>query len=374
MAVSFFSEIFFLPTLPSVAVYLNASKYDIQLTLPILLLGCCVSFIYSGPLSDFFGSKKILILQNIVYLLGLIITFFSHTIFVFLLGIFIQGLGAYYSLAVKYINESFREDPVKFFTIISFFGYVMAPISTTISGYLNHYFGWKYSFGVVILTSFVILIFLFFINEPKDRVLTKLDKREYMLTFAILIKNKNYVRFVIACSGISSAMYVFYTLSSYVFIVDFHLTSKQFGLLMFLPFLGCLMGSVGLMVLSKYIKSHVKIIYIGFSISIVGAGLIIIFSYLNSSPVVMMISVAIIMIGTPLVLNIGRYGAMSINVTIAGASASLFAIILNALGSVSSSFSAKYDGEIMGLLILGILILTLILVIFIKEKDGVASD
>ena len=54
---------FFLPALLDICSYFNASKYTVQLSYPLFVLGSSMAYLYIGILSDGFGAKKILLIN-----------------------------------------------------------------------------------------------------------------------------------------------------------------------------------------------------------------------------------------------------------------------------------------------------------------------
>jgi DHA1 family bicyclomycin/chloramphenicol resistance-like MFS transporter len=60
----------YLPSLPSLMQYFDASEADVQLTLSIFLVGLAVSQLVYGPLSDRFGRKPVLLAGLVLYLLA----------------------------------------------------------------------------------------------------------------------------------------------------------------------------------------------------------------------------------------------------------------------------------------------------------------
>jgi DHA1 family bicyclomycin/chloramphenicol resistance-like MFS transporter len=62
----------YLPSLPSLMQYFDASEADVQLTLSVFLVGLAASQLVYGPLSDRFGRKPVLLAGLVLYLLALI--------------------------------------------------------------------------------------------------------------------------------------------------------------------------------------------------------------------------------------------------------------------------------------------------------------
>ena len=82
---------FFLPALPTIGSYFNASRYDAQLAYRLTLLGSSLAYLYVGAISDSYGAKKTLFLQLSFNFLSFLICFQSGSIFVFFIKCIYTG-------------------------------------------------------------------------------------------------------------------------------------------------------------------------------------------------------------------------------------------------------------------------------------------
>ena len=84
-----------LPALPDIGVAYDIMRLnDQQYMITFLFAGLAIGQLIAGPLSDSLGRKAGIYIGIIIFIIGSLISYFSHTYEVMLAGRFIQGLGA----------------------------------------------------------------------------------------------------------------------------------------------------------------------------------------------------------------------------------------------------------------------------------------
>ena len=66
-----------------------------------------------------------------------------------------------------------------------------------------------------------------------------------------------------------------------------------------------------------------------------------------------MLLIAVFMISVPIVLNTTQIGLLSISNTLSGRAIGFLAVTINFFSTALSTFSAAWEGEVMGLIMLG---------------------
>ena len=82
----------YLPTLPAMADFFQTSSSMVQLGLTTSMIGLAAGQLIFGPLSDKYGRRSPLLLAMILFLLATLGCIFSHTISLFVLSRFLQGI------------------------------------------------------------------------------------------------------------------------------------------------------------------------------------------------------------------------------------------------------------------------------------------
>lgn len=152
------------------------------------LLGCVLGVSLAGPLSDWFGRKKVLILSAILFLASAIGTAVPKDLFTFILFRIVGGIGVGIASmsAPMYIAEITpatirgRMVSINQFAIVSgmliiyFVNYFIANSHTE---EWNVHMGWRWMFGSEILPAGIFLILLFLVPES-PRWLSKNNQRD----------------------------------------------------------------------------------------------------------------------------------------------------------------------------------------------------
>ncbi|MCP4475198.1 MAG: multidrug effflux MFS transporter [Gammaproteobacteria bacterium] len=151
----------YLPSLPAISAHFHVAKELVQLTVTFYVIAVALGQFISGPISDAYGRKKLLLIAVVVQLISALAIIFSPSIYLTILLRFIQGLGAGFMMvpARAIISDLFKKDEVKkqfnYLTISYAVGPIVAPF---IGGYLQHYFGWQSNF--IFIVSYALLLFL----------------------------------------------------------------------------------------------------------------------------------------------------------------------------------------------------------------------
>ena len=343
-------EYYFLPTLPAMAQTLSINKYVIQSCLPVLLLGTTVSYLFSGNLADIYGPKLIVKWLLIIYLVGVLLCAFSVSALMTLAGMFLQGAGASYIIVFMYITKMYGESALAFISGLVLISMLFVPFSSALAGYITQAYSWRYVYGG--MSIFYILLFFMthaLVPVPRD-IKTKFSLQKYLRNWCGFMRNKQFMMYTIVCATICSAPYLFYTLSPYIFMVDFQMSSARYGVYLLFPFVGQALGLLLTSLVTKYPRD--KLIRIGASIFTMAILLFVLVFYVYPTPLVCIFFISIAMVGFPLVQKNSRYQASQLFPTLSGSAIGVFSVIYASTCVVTIHSAAQTDGEVMGILML----------------------
>ena len=148
-----------LPALPDIASELvPLSPNKTQFIISSFLLGMGIATLFTGPLSDSFGRKKIIFVGGIIFLFGTVLASTANNLEIVLLGRFIQGLGVagprVVTLAiVRDLYAGRRMAQIMSISMI-FFTFVPA-VAPMIGALLLLNFGWR-----SIFTGFIVFLII----------------------------------------------------------------------------------------------------------------------------------------------------------------------------------------------------------------------
>lgn len=141
-----FSIDMYLPALPEISNDFNTSTSNTQLTLTLFMIGLAIGQVFVGPLSDFIGRKKPLMVALVVYTIASILCVFAPNIYVVMALRFVQGFtggaGAVISRAMSsdlYSGKALT----KFLAVLMLVNGVAPILAPVLGGIILEFSTWK---------------------------------------------------------------------------------------------------------------------------------------------------------------------------------------------------------------------------------------
>lgn len=92
-ALSGISSDMYIAAFPAMSCYFGISPSLMKWTLSLFFIGLACSQLVYGPLSDYMGRKKIMVVGFVIFLFGCLLCLNGKSFSIFLIGRFIQGCG-----------------------------------------------------------------------------------------------------------------------------------------------------------------------------------------------------------------------------------------------------------------------------------------
>ncbi len=180
------------PAMPKIIASLGGLQYYVW-PFTIYLTTVIISAMLSGKLSDFYGSKKILIAALIVFVTGSVLCGFSHNMLELILFRALQGLGAGIIVTVpkKIIAEMVPpRQRGKYMGLFGIAGGISTVVGPTLGGFITDSFGWQW---------------IFFVNVPVGILALSLII-PYLPEFGVIVKEKvmDYLGIITFTSALTS--------------------------------------------------------------------------------------------------------------------------------------------------------------------------
>jgi DHA1 family bicyclomycin/chloramphenicol resistance-like MFS transporter len=224
----------YVPSFPDMLRAYQVSESEIQKILSLNFLGVCLSCLFSGPLSDSFGRKRILSLGTGLFTLSSLVCFLSQNFDVVLWARFIQGLGAGTILAVSgscvfdlYAPEKSGQ-LIAILNAVVTMGMAAAPI---LGVWINTRLGWKFSFlFILILATLSWALIVLFLPETLP-----IEKRQpfhlktIFLNYLNLVRNRGYILRSLVWSFMFTCLIVYTANSSLLFLEHLKVSPVSFG-------------------------------------------------------------------------------------------------------------------------------------------------
>jgi DHA1 family bicyclomycin/chloramphenicol resistance-like MFS transporter len=181
----------FLPVIPAVKAALGLSDAFAQLAFSISLFGMAFATLAYGSLSDRYGRRPVLLSGLCLFLIGSIISVFSNSVTVLIIGRLVQAIGA--GCGITLVRAIARdaygaEHLVKAIAYLTMF-YTLGPmISPLVGGVLVDNFGWRSVFGFALAAAAVIATGAYFAiyetRPPQEHVQSNVSiARSYLELF-----------------------------------------------------------------------------------------------------------------------------------------------------------------------------------------------
>ena len=148
-----------LPALPEISAVMSpTSPNKTQLVISSFVIGMGIATLFTGPLSDSFGRKKIIFLGGVIYITGALIASYSKTLEIMLLGRFIQGIGVAGPriVALAIIRDLYEGRRMAQIVSIAMIVFTLVPaVAPMLGALIVSNFGWRSIFIAFILFSIV---------------------------------------------------------------------------------------------------------------------------------------------------------------------------------------------------------------------------
>lgn len=200
----------YLPSLPGLAVDLQASDAQVQLTLSVYLFAVAGAQLIIGPLSDRFGRRPILMLGLIIFLVATLFCRFADSIEALIIGRGFQAIGGCTGMV---LGRAMVRDVSTRQGAASLLGYVTMGMALAqmagpvLGGFLDGFYGWRAAFDLLLILGCAIFAVVFFaLRETNLSPQTSLAPRQLMISHGSLVREPRFWAFA-ATGGLASGVF-----------------------------------------------------------------------------------------------------------------------------------------------------------------------
>jgi len=238
----------YLASLPELASYFHASPALVQQTLSMFALGVAVSQLVSGPLSDRFGRRPILLAGVLVYAAASLACTLATRIDALLVGRFMQAAG---SCTVAVIARAVVRDTypvgegahvIARSTSILAVALLLAPI---VGAQLQASFGWRANFALLTLggAALGLASVLRFAETISRRNPAAMRPAALLGNYGALLRSPAFWAYALPGSLSFGMVFVYISGASFALIDVLHVPTRYFGYCFALGVLGYLFGT-----------------------------------------------------------------------------------------------------------------------------------
>lgn len=223
----------YLPAMSAISEELGSNHRKMQLTINIYMLSIGVGQLLAGPIIDHYGRRHILLFSLIVYCLGSLgCAMTTSDIFLIIMRI-VQAFGASTGLVISFSatrdieNLELRARALAYISIAASISPILAPI---VGAYLLSHLGWRSIFAFMTLLGIIVLPFAFrYLKESPH--LDPDTKVRFFKPYGEIIRNKEILYFGALSILAFTAIMIFISNSSYLFIDKLSVSPKVFSFL-----------------------------------------------------------------------------------------------------------------------------------------------
>lgn len=337
---------FYVPSLPMVASYFVVGEEVAQLTLTWSLIGFAIGSLMSGPISDVYGRRKILLSSYIVFVISTFLCAVAPDIALFIVVRFIQGVAASCAPIMSLAMVKDLYAPKEASRLMSIMGAAIALSPATapfLGGYITYYYDWRMCFWILTVAAVIILIPLYlYLPETlkkQERHVVSFSLKEVLYGYFETLKNWNFIRVALISSMFVSSIWVYVGNAPFIF-EKMGVGPSEFGMYYGIGVGGYVLGSALNSIFGGRFSFH-STLSLGFLLIILGSGYLM---YLSYGPVIVPMTMAltwcVYSFGLSLVFPITNTMAMT-----AGKKSGTSASLLNGLELLFSSFGIMVVGS-----------------------------
>jgi DHA1 family bicyclomycin/chloramphenicol resistance-like MFS transporter len=217
----------YIPSIPNMAIDFNVGIEQIELTLPIFLIGFAIGQIFGGVLSDTLGRKR----SSLIGLLGFaffsFLIIFSTQIYQLWLFRFIEAF--FGGLIVVNASAAVRDlfhgtQAAKVFSLIGTVRSLAPLLAPAIGAFIIHFFEWE---AIFIFLTLYALIIAFFVYKDFDETFTY-TKTKVLESYKIVLTNTQAMKIMLILAFGFSGMFVLIAKSSFIYIEYFGISTDMF--------------------------------------------------------------------------------------------------------------------------------------------------
>lgn len=369
----------YVPAMPAIGDSFNAVPSTVQNTLTVYLSGfACFQLLY-GPISDYIGRRHTAMAGLGCFTVGTCITASSTNIYIFMLGRFIEGVGA---AGGSVIGRAIMRDVFSghYFTQVNAYLAIFWAIfflgSPFIGGTVQKIFGWRGDFVLLAVLGLTLFMFSWLILQE---TLEKERRRKrgfgaMLANYRELLQSRTFVGYVLCLFVLYGVFMAINAVTPYLLQTRLQHSAFMYGVIMMLMSSGYMVGAF---ITSRLVsnKPVSQLIQYGFILMLAIALLMVVLTHTGmTNTTIIALPVFMFLVAMGLVYPNCMAQCLAPFSHIAGSAGALFGFLLFSGGMVASKISAMLPEETalpmaLILLVQAVLAFTLYLAFFGVGKE-----
>jgi len=318
----------FVPAMPLAAKALHAPPAELELTLTVYLVGIAVGQIATGPLSDRFGRRPVLLSGATLFVLGSGLCCAAISIEMLLVARVVQALGASCGLVaaraiVGDLGDSRGAGDMALLTAIVMLSPMLAPI---IGSGIASLAGWRAIFAILAAAGFLCgSAILLWIPETVRR--SQGVTPNLIADWKAVAGSRVYRRNLSLGLCVSAGLYIFLAGSPFLFVSFYHVAPRRIGLLYGIVASGAGVGALIASRLATRVSAR-HLILTGATLLVIAASVMLVSALIGTASVAaLIVPMALYALGGGLVTPNAMMAAVGANPGRIGTAVSLYGAI-----------------------------------------------
>lgn len=231
----------YMPCLPNVAADFGIGDFLAKLTISLGLIGGIMGRIFIGPMSDFFGRKKLFIYSLCFAILGMLGCYFSHNIYTFLFFRFFQGIGsgAIFVQVISILSDTQTGDRrARLLSLVELAWPIAWGVAPLIGAYISDHFNWRVNFLLLVgcLSVIAIVLSIYLPETLRERKSEKKFKiKKLFQGYVAFSKHKLFLSYALIPGFVLGGYMIFAINGPFLYKSNFGYSAQSFALLQSFP-------------------------------------------------------------------------------------------------------------------------------------------
>ncbi|WP_455917749.1 multidrug effflux MFS transporter [Pseudomonas cerasi] len=236
-----------LPALPAMADDFHTSDSQLQLTLTLYALGSAISLLVSGPLTDRFGRRPVLLSGLLVYAVATVACALADSIGVLIVARLFQALGGCCTTVIGrvIVRDYFdRHEQARLLGLISM-AMAISPMAAPVLGSLMlPFIHWRGLFIVLAVIGVTLCLVVFRrLPETRPPEVAAAPPSNLLRLYGQLLRDRYFLRYSLAIGCVYSTYFPFISESSALLQRGFHLSAAAYALVFAATISGYMLGA-----------------------------------------------------------------------------------------------------------------------------------